>query len=73
MGLVPSVRGRRFGCDVVRQAQQLAQAAGVERIVLAVDAENFPAIKMYNETGFTAWDRRTAFVRFALTLNQESS
>jgi len=32
---------------------------------LAVDAENIPAIKMYNETGFVAWDRRTVFVRFA--------
>lgn len=65
MGLVPSVRGSRFGRAVVDHAQCMARAAGVDRIVLAVDAENFPAIKMYNETGFTAWDRRTVFVRFA--------
>ncbi len=65
MGLVPSVRGSRFGRAVVDHAQRMARAAGVDRIVLAVDAENFPAIKMYNETGFTAWDRRTVFVRFA--------
>ena len=63
MGLVPSVRGRTFGCGVVRHAQRMARAAGVERIVLAVDAENISAIKMYSETGFTAWDRRTVFVR----------
>ena len=63
MGLAPSARGQRFGCQVVRHAQHLAQAAGVERIVLAVDAENLPAIKMYNETGFTVWDRRTVFLR----------
>lgn len=65
VGLVPSARGRRLGCAAVRHAQTLAHAAGAERIVLAVDAENFPAIKMYNETGFTAWDRRAVFVRFA--------
>jgi ribosomal protein S18 acetylase RimI-like enzyme len=63
MGLVPNARGHHFGCDIVRHAQLLAQAAGVERIVLAVDAENLPAIKMYNKTGFTVWDRRTVFVR----------
>jgi ribosomal protein S18 acetylase RimI-like enzyme len=65
MGLIPAARGRGLGCAVVRYAQALARAAGAERIVLAVDAENFPAIKMYNETGFVAWDRRTVFVRFA--------
>jgi mycothiol synthase len=65
MGLVPSARGRKLGCDVVRHALRLAAAARVERMVLAVDAENFPAIKMYNETGFILWDQRTVFVRFA--------
>ena len=65
MGLIPTVRGRKLGGAVVRHAQAMAHASGAERIVLAVDAENFPAIKMYNETGFVAWDRRTVFVRFA--------
>jgi mycothiol synthase len=65
MGLAPSARGRKLGADVVRCAQRMAHEAGAERIVLAVDAENIPAIKMYNETGFVAWDRRTVFVRFA--------
>jgi mycothiol synthase len=65
MGLVPGARGRKWGCDVVRHAQRLADRGGAARIVLAVDAENTPAIKMYNETGFRAWDRRSVFVRFA--------
>jgi ribosomal protein S18 acetylase RimI-like enzyme len=71
MGLVPRARGKRMGRDIVRHAQRLAHGAGAERIVLAVDAENFPAIKMYNETGFIAWDRRTVFVRFANENSQE--
>ena len=66
MGLVPRARGRTFGREIVRQHSSCAHAAGAERIVLAVDAENLPAIKMYNDTGFTAWDRRTVFVRFAI-------
>jgi len=70
MGVVPSVRGRGFGCEIVRAAQRHALAAGAQRIVLAVDAENLPAIKMYNESGFTAWDRRTVLVRFAATDSQ---
>lgn len=65
MGLTPRARGMKLGHAVVRRAQRMAHDAGAERIVLAVDAENFPAIKMYNETGFVAWDRRTVFVRFA--------
>ncbi len=65
MGLAPPARGRKLGSAVVAHAQQLAHRAGAERIVLAVDAENIPAIKMYNETGFVAWDRRTVMVRFA--------
>jgi ribosomal protein S18 acetylase RimI-like enzyme len=64
MGLVPAARGRSLGREVVRRAQSMARDAGAERVVLAVDAENIPAIKMYNETGFRAWDRRSVFVRF---------
>ncbi len=64
MGVVPHARGRGFGNRVVQHAQRLAHAARAERVVLAVDAENFPAIKMYNATGFMAWDQRTVFVRF---------
>jgi len=65
VGLVAAARGRQLGRVIVRHAQSLAYASGAERIVLAVDAENLPAIKMYSETGFMAWDRRTVFVRFA--------
>ncbi len=65
MGVVRDARGRKFGEEIVRHAQRLAHSEGAERIVLAVDAENIPAIKMYNETGFAAWDRRTVFARFA--------
>lgn len=65
MGLVPAARGKHFGAAIVQHAQQLVHQAGVARLVLAVDAANSPAIKMYNDSGFIAWDTRIVFVRFA--------
>ena len=64
MGLVPAARGRGWGLHVTRQAQQIAANAGAERLVLAVDAANLPALAMYRDAGFVAWDRRAVFVRF---------
>jgi ribosomal protein S18 acetylase RimI-like enzyme len=63
LALVPEVRGRQLGKLLVRQAQWLARQAGCERLVLAVDAANDPAILMYGATGFVEWDRRSVWVR----------
>jgi ribosomal protein S18 acetylase RimI-like enzyme len=64
MGLIPQFRGRGWGALITRYAQWLARCAKAERIVLAVDAANAPALAMYQDTGFIAWDQRTVFVRF---------
>jgi ribosomal protein S18 acetylase RimI-like enzyme len=63
MGLIPAVRGRGWGREIVRHAQWLAHRAAVERIVLAVDAVNEPALEMYRSVGFEVWDRRAVYVR----------
>jgi RimJ/RimL family protein N-acetyltransferase len=63
MGLVPEVRGRTLGVDVTRYAQWLTRCAGRNRLVLAVDASNVPALAMYAACGFIAWDRRSVYVR----------
>jgi ribosomal protein S18 acetylase RimI-like enzyme len=73
MGLVPEVRGNGWGRQITRHAQWLAAQSGVERIVLAVDATNEPALRMYRNTGFEMWDRRTVFVRFPGGGNQPSA
>ncbi len=67
MGLVPKARGRGWGRQITQHAQSLARLANVERIVLAVDAANSPALEMYRAMGFEKWDRRHVFVRFAST------
>jgi ribosomal protein S18 acetylase RimI-like enzyme len=49
--------------EAVRRAQEHVRAAGRERLVLAVDERNWPAIRMYSAAGFEAWNRRAVFLR----------
>jgi RimJ/RimL family protein N-acetyltransferase len=63
MGLVPSARGHGWGKQIARQAQWLARQAGRPRLVLAVDAANVPALRMYAAAGFRAWQRRRVFLK----------
>lgn len=61
--LVPGARGRGWGRQITRYAQWLARGANVERIVVAVDAANTPAVAMYRDSGFELWDQRAVYVR----------
>jgi ribosomal protein S18 acetylase RimI-like enzyme len=63
MGLVSEARGRGFGITMVRHAQRLVAKAGRERLMLAVDANNTPAIAVYAAAGFVSWDKRSVFLR----------
>jgi ribosomal protein S18 acetylase RimI-like enzyme len=63
MGLVREARGRGLGAAIVRHAQWLARQAERSRLVLAVDADNWPAIAVYVACGFVTWDHRSVYVR----------
>jgi ribosomal protein S18 acetylase RimI-like enzyme len=63
MALVPEARGRGWGRQITRYAQWLARGAGIERIVVAVDAANLPAVAMYRDSSFELWDQRAVYVR----------
>ncbi|MDX1945516.1 MAG: GNAT family N-acetyltransferase [Pirellulaceae bacterium] len=63
LGLAPQVRGCGWGYLLTRHAQWIAQKAGHERLVLAVDAANRPAIAAYERAGLVAWGARSVFVR----------
>jgi mycothiol synthase len=65
MGVVPAARGRQFGEAIVRFASETVRRAGGERIVLAVDAENALARRMYQRSGYHEWDRRVVYARLA--------
>ena len=66
MGLVPEARGRGLGLEIVRHAQWLCGKSAAERLVLAVDAANVPAISAYAAAGFETWDRRSVYLRAKL-------
>ncbi len=63
MGLVPEHRGNGFGRKVLEFAMWQAGEGGAERLVLAVDQDNQPALENYERAGFVAWDRRTVYAR----------
>lgn len=63
MGVVPTARGQGFGERFVRFAIEQARKKGAERLVLAVDERNSPALDMYRRVGFVMWDRRIVYAR----------
>jgi len=63
MGLKAGLRGQGWGQQLARHAQWLAYQAGRERLVLAADIRNWPALGVYRRAGFLAWDRRRVFWR----------
>ncbi len=63
MGIVPASRGHGWGRDIARYAAWRARQAGRERLVVAVDAANEPAIQMYVAVGFQAWDQRSVYMK----------
>lgn len=52
MGLVPEVRGRRWGRWLVRFAEDEARRMQRRHLILAVDAANAPARAVYDAAGF---------------------
>ncbi|MBX3433314.1 MAG: GNAT family N-acetyltransferase [Pirellulales bacterium] len=65
MGVVPEFRGVGLGEQIVRHALSCAARGGAERVVLAVDAANAPALRMYGACGFREWERRRVYARLA--------
>jgi ribosomal protein S18 acetylase RimI-like enzyme len=62
MGIVPEERGRRWGLHLVRQAQWMVRQSGRQRLVLAVDEANHPAVRMYAASGLVTFDRKTLWL-----------
>jgi len=58
LGVTPQARGRGFGKALTQQAMWLARQADCDRLVLAVDLANEPAIRAYYAAGLKTWDRR---------------
>jgi ribosomal protein S18 acetylase RimI-like enzyme len=57
LGLTPAARGQGLGRVVIEHALELARDC-VPWLELAVDLRNTPALRLYEDAGFIARDRR---------------
>jgi ribosomal protein S18 acetylase RimI-like enzyme len=64
MGIVPEKRGKRWGVLATRWGQWYAHQQGCRKMILAVDADNEPAVRMYAESGFSELDSRFVMLKF---------
>lgn len=60
LGLVPSARGRGLGNLLMQQTLACASRIGADRLYLAVDALNVPALKLYFRCGLQRVCAKTA-------------
>jgi len=63
LGLPPEARGRKLGELLVRQAMAVVAAEGHQRLSLAVDARNIPALKVYYRHGMNRIASKLAMMR----------
>lgn len=61
MGLSRSVRGRGYGKLLLDKGIQSARMIGSEMMVAAVDTDNWPAVRLYLQTGFQEHGRVQAW------------
>lgn len=62
VGVVPEVRRRGFGRELVRHAIARACTAGAPSLGLSVDGRNRPAWDLYIDLGFRPYDSREVFL-----------
>lgn len=63
LGVMPHARGQGGGAAITRHARQFVHQAGGRRLLLAVDAENSPALRIYRQAGFSEFQRRPVFLK----------
>jgi ribosomal protein S18 acetylase RimI-like enzyme len=63
LGVVPEARRQGFGRELARKAMWEARAAEAPQLTLSVDARNQPALHLYKEVGFEAYDQREVYLR----------
>lgn len=64
LGVTKAARGHGLGRQLLRLVFAHAAQLNVDRIYLAVDEKNAPALSIYREAGFRSETRRDALVRF---------
>jgi mycothiol synthase len=64
LGVVPECRGSGLGRALVQRAIRKARQAGALELILAVDARNTPALRLYRAVGFVESDLRDVYLHF---------
>ena len=63
LGASPHARGKGVGNSLVRKAYEVAQDSQYKRISLAVDAQNTPAIHLYQRWNFRKIGQRFTMIK----------
>lgn len=63
LGLVPAARGQKLGDLMVKQALATTLERKLNRLTLAVDAQNAPALRLYFRNGLVRVGRKVAMMR----------
>jgi ribosomal protein S18 acetylase RimI-like enzyme len=63
LGVPESSRGKKLGEILMRQAMATVAAAKHERLALAVDEKNIPALKLYYRNGMNRLTSKLAMMR----------
>lgn len=58
MGILKSYRGQGIGNQLIAECLRLAKNHGLEKVELEVFADNFPAIRLYEQNGFLEEGRK---------------
>src|SRR5690606_22300613 len=56
--LLPELRGRGLGADMLAHVVRLARSHHAHALHLGVKRDNAPALKLYQQAGFRDWTRR---------------
>jgi mycothiol synthase len=63
VGVDPAQRGRKLGAALTLAGLRHLRDAGLRQVMLYVEADNAPAIRVYEGLGFTRWDADVSYVR----------
>lgn len=63
MGVLPARRGRGLGRAMVDEALRVCRSKDRGRLLLFVDADNWPARNAYVASGLAEWDERVCWLR----------
>lgn len=62
MGVPPHARGRGYGRAIVSQAIRAARRSGRRSLLLAVDGDNQPALRIYESLGFGLLAEKSVYI-----------